>query len=169
MSTTSPASTPDATAAGRLEAGLGFRLGRAHRIVRGAWQAQIGDLGLSGAQASVLRAVAEHPGVGLRELARALGTDPMNAKRLADGLEAEGLLVSSADAGDRRLRVLEPTDAGLALASEVRQRALAWTATLEGLVGQADIAAVLAVLDRLEQSLAGAAPAHHEPTGGSRG
>ena len=154
MTTRSPAASDGATGGGTLESGIGFRLGRGHRTVRGAWQARIADLGLSSAQASSLRAVVERPGSGVRELARILGTDPMNAKRLADGLEAAGLVCSRADASDRRVRVLQPTDAGLALAREVEQRSRVWTATLEGMVGPGAITAMLRTLDRLEARIA---------------
>ncbi len=145
---------PAGPAEGSLEAGLGFRLGRGHRIVRGAWQGHLADLGLSSAQASSLRAVAERPGSGVRELARILGTDPMNAKRLADGLERAGLVHSCADPADRRLRVLNPTEAGLRLVREVEDRARAWAATLESMVGPDEIAALLHTLDRLEAGIA---------------
>jgi MarR family transcriptional regulator for hemolysin len=125
--------------------------------VRGAWQARIADLGLSSAQASTLRAVAERPGSGIRDLARTLGTDPMNAKRLADGLEAAGLVCSCTDPADRRLRVLKPTDAGVRLVGEVQQRAQAWAATLEAIVGRVQMADVLRMLGRLEEGIAGLA------------
>lgn len=146
-----PVATP---AGGSLESAIGFRLGRGHRAVRGAWQTRIADLGLSGAQASSLRAVVERPGSGIRELARILGTDPMNAKRLADGLEAAGLVCSCADAEDRRLRVLNPTEAGLELAGELERRSLAWAATLGAMVGHDELAALLRTLDRLEAGIA---------------
>jgi DNA-binding MarR family transcriptional regulator len=153
MSTKSPPAGRGAVA-DPLEAGLSFRLGRAHRTVRGAWRARIADLGLSSAQASTLRAVVERPASGVRELARTLGTDPMNAKRLADSLETVGLVRSSADPADRRIRVLSPTDAGCDLAREVERRSRAWEATLARLLEPDDMAAVLRTLDRLEAGIA---------------
>ena len=154
MTTTSVAPPAGGAFQGSLESGLGFRLGRGHRIVRGAWHARIADLGLSGAQASTLRAIAERPGSGIRELARTLGTDPMNAKRLADGLETAGLVASCADPADRRVRVLNPTPAGVQLAREVEDRARAWAATLEAMVGREAIADMLRTLDGLEAGIA---------------
>jgi DNA-binding MarR family transcriptional regulator len=144
--------------AAALEAGLGFRLGRAHRIVRSAWQARIADLGLSNAQANTLRAVLERPGAGLRELSRTLGTDPMNAKRLADGLEAEGLLESRIDPLDRRLRLLFASDKGRQAGAEIVRRALDWSDTLDRIIGADDAAAVLRMLDRLERGVAALSP-----------
>lgn len=136
-----------------LEAGLGFRLGRTHRAIRGAWEARIADLGLRSPQASVLRAVSEQPGTCLRELARRLHTDPMNAKRLADGLEEAGLLASAGDPADRRRRVLRPTDAGLALSREIQGRSVEWGATLEAIIGPGDAARLLLILARIEDGI----------------
>lgn len=143
---------PDAGAS-TLDAAIGFRLGRAYRTVRAGWEARIADLRLTGPQAGALRAVTERPGIGLRQLARRLGTDPMNAKRLADGLEAAGLLTSCHDPADRRRRVLDPTDRGAALARELRQRSGEWTRTMESIVGPADTARLWGILERLEAGI----------------
>ena len=106
-----------------LESGLGFRLGCAHRLLRAAWEEAIADLRLSPPHAAVLRKVAQWPGCGLRELARRLRTDAMNAKRLAGHLERAGLVVPAADPGHRQRRVLRPTEQGAALAGELTRRA----------------------------------------------
>ncbi len=154
--------TPRATG---LESGIGFRLGRAHRRLRSAWEARIADLGLTGAQAAVVRAVAEQPGTGLRELARKLRADPMNVKRLADSLERAGLVRSTSDPADRRRRVLLPTAEGTAVSDRLSGRAVNWDAHLEGLLGPADLATLQALLDRLAAGIAAAcAFLYHPPT-----
>lgn len=150
---TTPEPVPTATEPGAplaLEAGLGFRLGRAHRAVRAAWETRIADLGLSGPQASVLGAVVERPDMGLRELARRLGTDAMNAKRLADGLERAGLVESGADRADRRRRALRPTSTGRALGAELERLSAAWRRRLEAVLGPRDSARLRALLERIE-------------------
>ena len=136
-----------------LEAGLGFRIGRAHRLLRPLWEEAIADLGLSVPQAALLRAVAQWPGCGLRELARRTGTDAMNAKRLADHLECAGRLVSESDPGHRQRRVLRPTPEGAELARELVRRAQAHQRRLEDIVGEAEVTALLGLLDRLESAL----------------
>lgn len=128
---------------------------RAHREVRASWESRLTDLHLSSPQASLLRAVAEQPGTGLRELARKLHTDPMNAKRIADGLEAAGLLCSCDDPTDKRRRVLGPTDAGRALSTEVARRGRNWSATLECLLGSEDADDLRRILARLEAGVSG--------------
>jgi hypothetical protein len=69
-------------------------------MLRGAWEEKIADLGLTAPQAALLRAVAQRPGSGLRELARraaaydrllasALGTAELaRLQRLLDRLDA---------------------------------------------------------------------------------
>lgn len=136
-----------------LDWGLGFALGRTHRVVRSAWEARIRDLSLTGPQASVLRAVVESSGCGLRELARRLQTDAMNVKRLVDGLERAGHLVSAADPLDRRRRVLRPTSAGLAVGDELVGRATEWNRQLDGLLDPGDPARLRGLLARIESGV----------------
>lgn len=102
-----------------LEEGLGFRLSRLARVMRAAWAARLAGLGLTPPQAAILRGVAEHPGSSIRCLARLLGTDAMSVKRCADELERRGLLVSGSLTGDRRPRILQPSDRGTELLGEI--------------------------------------------------
>ena len=141
-----------------LESGLGFRLGRAHQMLRGAWEVVIADLGLSPPQAALLRVVAERPGSGLRELARRMHTDAMNAKRLADHLECAGLVVSASDPGHRQRRVLRPTGKGSAVAGELARRAAARDRRVASLLGPGGLAQLQNLLDRLESVLASGLP-----------
>ena len=136
-----------------LEGSLGFRLGRAHRHLRSAWECRISDLHLTGVQAAVLRSVADGPGTGLRELARRLQADPMNVKRTADDLERAGLLRSTSDPADRRRRILTATVRGRELADEVADRSAAWNTHLSDLLDPADAATLLELLGRLEAGL----------------
>ncbi|HUY51282.1 MAG TPA: MarR family winged helix-turn-helix transcriptional regulator [Streptosporangiaceae bacterium] len=145
-----------------LEPGLGFRLGRAHRMLRAAWEEVISDLGLSPPQAALLRAAAQRPGCGLRELARQMHTDPMNAKRLADHLERAGLVASVSDPGHRQRRVLRPTERGAAVAAELARRAAAHQRRLAILIGPAELAQLQGLLNHLESALA---PSVHHPLG----
>lgn len=138
---------------GRLDSELGFQLGRVHRSLREAWEQQIADLGLSAPQAALLRVVCEYPRSGIRELARRMRTDPMNAKHLADRLEEAGLLRSVADPSHRQRRELVPTDDGQALAHNVSERAAAWEGRLARLVGAYELDELRRLLARLERIL----------------
>ena len=103
--------------------GVGFLLGAAHRARRRQWEAILADLGLSAPQAALLRIIAAEPGCGVRQLARRIGTDPMNAQRITESLAAQGLCESKRDPGDARRRPLFPTSRGLDMAAAVRELA----------------------------------------------
>ncbi len=105
-----------------LARGIGFRLSRISRTLRSQWASELADLELSPPEAAVLRGLAEHPGIALRELARVLASDPMSAKRCVDGLEARQLVVSGHRGNDRRPRTLTVTDEGGALVAELNRR-----------------------------------------------
>ncbi len=137
--------------AGSLEGGLGFRLGRAHRALREAWETRISDLGVSPPQAAMLRAICESPGSGLRELARWLRTDATNAKRLVDHLEQNGLVHSSTDPSHRQRRLLDATNKGERLEQELSRRGEAWNRELLQLVGEAEFNKLEYLLDMVEK------------------
>jgi DNA-binding MarR family transcriptional regulator len=140
--------------------GLGFRLGRAHRMMRAVWEGAIADLGLSPPQAALLGVVADLPGGGLRELARRMDADATNAKRLADHLERAGLVVSASDPRHRQRRVLRPTGKGSVIAGELARRAAALDRRIASLLGPAGLARLQGLLDGLGSVLAsGLAPA----------
>lgn len=103
--------------------GLGFLLGVAHRQRRRAWELDLADLGLSAPQAALLRLVVARPGSGVRQLARWLGTDVMNVKRLAGTLIAVGLCEAQRDPADARRRPLHPTQEGSRIAERIAERA----------------------------------------------
>ena len=103
--------------------GIGFLLGVAHRAHRRRWEATLADLEVSAPQAAMLRLIAAEPGQGIRALARRLGTDPMNAQRIAESLIAAGLCQAGRDPGDARRRPLRPSARGRRVARSVVERA----------------------------------------------
>lgn len=142
---------------GSAEAGLGFLLGSAHRALRSAWEERIADLGLTAPQALVLRVVAEESGMGLRELARRMQSDAMNAKRLADTLEHAGLVRSTVDPGHRQRRLLRATDEGRAMAARVNARSRALEEVLAERLGSPELEHLRTLLGSLLNGLAIAA------------
>jgi len=104
--------------------GLGFLLGVTHRTLRRAWEAELADLELTAPQAALLRLIAAQPGRGVRQLARDLGTDPMNIQRIAEILRAAGLCELRQDPRDARRRPLHPTERGRQLAAMVARKAV---------------------------------------------
>jgi DNA-binding MarR family transcriptional regulator len=129
--------------------GLGFLLGVAHRTLRRAWEADLADLELTAPQAALLRLIAAQPGQGVRQLARDLGTDPMNVQRIAEILRAASLCELRQDPSDARRRPLYPTDMGSRLATIVAQRAASTEQGLTEALGAARYAMLLTGLRAL--------------------
>lgn len=73
--------------------------------------------GVTGAQLAMLRIVAERP-VTLAELRGGLTMHPATLGQLVDRLARQGLVERRASSGDRRMRLVEPTDAGRRLLTE---------------------------------------------------
>ena len=136
-----------------LDQSVGFRLSRVARARRRAWSEEIEALGITPPQASALRGIVEQPDQSLRSLARTLGIDPMSAKRIVDELESRGLVRSASAPGDRRPRVLNVTDPGLALVREIDQRVRRQEASLREVLSQREYETLVKVLHRLEEHL----------------
>ena len=130
-----------------LRSDLGFRMGTVHRALRAGWEETLADLGVSPPQAAVLRAVSEGEACGLRALARGMGTDVMNVKRLVAHLEEAGLVHSSPDPEHSQRHIVRATPVGIAVSQEIAARAVATEQRLRSLLGGED-------LDRLQELLA---------------
>lgn len=129
--------------------GVGFLLGVAHRARRRRWEENLADLGLSAPQAALLRLIAQEPGCGVRQLARRLGTDPMNAQRIIESLINAGLCEPSHDPHDARRRPLHPTQRGNELAATVKQRAQTAEQLLVDALGAEGYQAIVTMLNNL--------------------
>ena len=144
-------STSPATRA--LEDSLGFRLSRLARRRRERWSRELASLSLTPPQATVLRALDESPGSGVRELARVIGSDPMRAKRCVDELETLGLVKSSQRESDRRARCLTLTERGVELTREVVERIQAHERRMQEQLGPERYEELVHTLNILEQSI----------------
>ncbi len=76
--------------------------------------------GLTQSQAELLRLVGRQPGISVREAAAELGLVPNTASTLVTKLVAEGLLIRSVDAEDRRVGRLRLTAPAQRIADESR-------------------------------------------------
>jgi DNA-binding MarR family transcriptional regulator len=86
---------------------------------------RIGGLGLTPAQAGLLRLLAGDPGRSQRELADRLGMPPSRFVPFADELERRGLIERRANPNDRRVYALYLTESSLGLLTELREAAAA--------------------------------------------
>ena len=95
---------------------LFFEIGMAERRRRGA---ELAELGLTFAQAHALRILDPERPLPMSTLAKELACDASNVTGIADRLEARGLIERRSAEGDRRVRVLALTPAGVELRDRV--------------------------------------------------
>jgi DNA-binding MarR family transcriptional regulator len=127
---------------------LAVALHEAGRSFRRGGEAAAGLAPLPPTELEVVRAVGDHPGIRVSDVAAALALQPSNVSTAVRALVGRGLVVREVDPGDRRAVRLRQTD------QAVRDRD-ALEAAWAGMVG-----AALAELSAEQRSvLAGAGPA----------
>jgi DNA-binding MarR family transcriptional regulator len=121
----------------------------ARRLRRGS-ATQLAPLGLTMAQARVLRLVASS-GKPLRmaAIAARLEVVPRSVTTMVDGVEAAGLIVRSTDPEDRRSILVRLTDRGLALLESLEQARRATAEEVFGGLGDEDRAHLARLLGQL--------------------
>lgn len=123
-----------------------LRLRRLSRTVSRAYDADLRDLGLTGAQYALLSHALKLAPVAPGALAQAMGLDPSTLTRNLKALVAGGWLAQEAGP-DARSRRIVPTEAGLALRREARVRWQRSQAHLEAVLGADRVVALHALLD----------------------
>jgi DNA-binding MarR family transcriptional regulator len=89
---------------------------------------ELGPLGITGGQASLLWAIRSKPGLGVRELAEREGVSPPAMTAYVNRLEAAGLVVRTRSQRDRRRVELALTEEGVRVLRSARSRRTAWLA-----------------------------------------
>jgi DNA-binding MarR family transcriptional regulator len=112
---------------------------------------ELGPLGITGGQASLLWSIRSKPGVGVRELAEGEGVSTPAMTAYVDRLEAAGLVVRRRSESDRRRVELALTEAGMRVLRSARTRRTAWLAARLRRLDPAELAAVEAALPALRR------------------
>jgi DNA-binding MarR family transcriptional regulator len=137
---------------GDLSELLGYALKRAQLKLYEDFLKCVAPLQLTPAQFSVLMLLEKNPGRNQTEVAGALGILRPNFVAMLDGLESRGLCVRARSATDRRSHVLSLTEKGRqALARARKIIASKHEARLGALLGSADRAALLRILNKIAQ------------------
>jgi DNA-binding MarR family transcriptional regulator len=102
-----------------LESLPGHYIRRLQQIAVAVFLQETEAHGLTPVQYAALNQVARTPGIDQRTLARSVGQDTSTVAGVVDRLEARGLLQRQASPQDRRVRLLLPSDEGLALLEAV--------------------------------------------------
>jgi len=112
---------------------------------------EIHSLGLTGGQASLLFTIQRRPGIGVRELATLERMSAPGMSKYVGRLEAAGLVAREPSGEDRRRVGLRITPEAERVLRSVKSRRTAWLATrLRGL-SDAELAAVDAAVEPLQE------------------
>lgn len=146
---------------------IGFLLSQLGSHATAVFADRTKELGLTPAQAGVLRILGRQPGINQRDLAARLGSVQSRVVVLVDALEAAGHVVRRRSSVDRRNYELHLTDEGRAALGRLRTAAEAQEAELTKGLTDEQRAALAELLGAMMRS-AGLDPEVHVGYGGRR-
>jgi DNA-binding MarR family transcriptional regulator len=114
---------------------------------------EIHSLGVTGGQVSLLVAIRNRPGIGVRELAAQEGMSAPGMSKYVDRLEGAGLVARATDERDRRRVGLRLTAEGRRVLRSVKSRRTAWLAARLRHLDEGQIAAIDAAIEPLAHLL----------------
>lgn len=122
-------------------------------MMRRAFDARVRDIGVTRPQWQVLTVLRRHEGINQGGLAEQLDVEPITVCRMVDRLQEAGLVERRADPSDRRSWRLFLTARAGALLEQLRPIAEGlFDDALDGL-GEAERAALIAMLERVRDNL----------------
>jgi MarR family transcriptional regulator for hemolysin len=144
---------------------IGLQLGRAARAVSRAFDDALAEAGGSRPVWLILMSLKTRPVASQRELADAVGVRDATLTHHLNAMDAQGLIVRRRDRANRRIHVVELTDAGEAAFLHLRAAAVAFDSRLRRGIPDEEIIRVSRALDRLTANARG--PDDAPPTGSS--
>jgi MarR family transcriptional regulator for hemolysin len=132
---------------------LGLHLTRVARTVSRAFDDALTAAGGSLPAWLVLLNLKTGRVVNQRELAEAIGIHEATLSHHLNAMDEQGLISRRRDAANRRIHVLELTDAGNRAFDRLRQAAAAFDRDLRRGITQDEVAALEALLTRLERNV----------------
>ena len=128
------------------------------RTVSRAFDEALGEAGASLPVWVVLLTSKTHPRASQREMATAMGLSEATLTHHLNAMDADGLVVRRRDPDNRRVHVVELTDAGEELFTRLRNAAVAFDARLRRGLSDDEINAAYDVLDRLAGNVGASHP-----------
>jgi MarR family transcriptional regulator for hemolysin len=133
---------------------LGLSLARAARVISRAFDEALADAGGSLPMWLVLLNLKIGRAGNQRRLAEAVGVTEATLTHHLNAMETAGLLTRRRDPNNRRIHVVELTDAGEAAFTRLREAAVAFDRSLRRGVSAGEARALEDVLDRLAANVA---------------
>lgn len=132
---------------------IALRLGMIVRQLRRDFDREVGSLGITGAQATVLAVVVGNPGLTQQSIAEKLELTAASAGRLIDRMVADGLVERRSKPDDRRAHCIHPAaQAGPLLAALSGMRAKHEERLLAGMT-DAERGELVRLLDQISRNL----------------
>ncbi|TCH97441.1 MarR family transcriptional regulator [Roseococcus sp. SYP-B2431] len=147
----SPLQQPRTRAAYRLDASAGHLLRRAHQRYQSLFQECSAGLGVTGPQFATLVRLSELGRATQNHLGRAAAMDSATVQGVVRRLIERGLICTSADPMDRRMRVLTITPEGEALLREAQAAGQRANEALTAALSAEERASLLEMLRRLSE------------------
>ena len=133
---------------------IGLHLASAARIVRRAFDEALAEAGGSLPVWLVLLNLKIRRPANQRELAEAVGVREATLTHHLNAMDAEGLITRRRDTTNRRIHVVELTDAGEETFLRLRTAAVAFDKRLRAGITDQEVASLVGVLDRLVRNVA---------------
>lgn len=131
---------------------IGLHLTRAAREVSRAFDDALAEAGGSLPMWLVLLNLKINPQASQRELAEAVGVREATITHHLNAMETDGLLTRRRDPGNRRIHIVETSDAGNALFLRLRDTAANFDRQLRQGLDDPDLAKLRELLDRLARN-----------------
>lgn len=128
---------------------IGFLLSQLGAMAADSFATKTKELGITPAEAGVLRIIGHQPGINQSDLAVKLGAAKSRVVALIDSLEAAGFAARSRSMRDRRNQELRVTESGRSLLSRLRSAAEAQEVEIADGLADADRAKLYELLLRL--------------------
>jgi len=134
---------------------IGVHLTRVARSASRAFDAALVEAGGSQPTWSVLIALKTRPTASQRQLAAAVGIRGATLTHHLDAMESAGLVTRRRDPANRRVHIVEMTEAGEATFHRLRTAAQAFDRRLRSGLSGEDVAQLAALLTRVQQNVGG--------------
>ena len=108
-------------------------------------------LGVSGYQDSYIVEICRNPGIAQEQLAGLIYVHKSNVARQLASLEEKGFITRAADAQDKRILRVYPTEKALSVLEQVRRIRRTWTEQLLAEMGEEEREAVSKMMERLAE------------------